>query len=368
MMERRKENRTLKGKKPAIALLLLLSASLVFSGCGGKKPKAEAGNTSANETAAVQANQNNAGDSGNETGANQNSGQNENTVDVEIVSGTSSENAPKDQGSSEVWILASAKVEDNKITIEGTTNLLPGVEIEAEIDAAGYTMFGYQEKTEINNDGTFSMEIKRPDIDKGNLDASISFLPENQDSVLEPYGEKGEKLTGNYIHQEEYDDSVYRKAMTFIRIDANAEAGSEWKSENPIGEKPSDYGDPAIWIKPEVTAEDEYYLIKGKSNLLEGTVLSGDVDIPGYIHFGYGENAEILPDGSFTLRIKKPKDKVGAFYLILEAKPDEDWPKAVAEVYGKLGENFKGDLVKTDQTDEGQIKYIELKMKVDPAK
>ncbi|MBQ4898192.1 hypothetical protein KB559_05015 [Paenibacillus sp. Marseille-P2973] len=42
--------------------------------------------------------------------------------------------------------------------------------------------------------------------------------------------------------------------------------------------------------------------------------------------------------------------------------------KSALAAYGKLGEKLSGDLVKTEQTDEGALKYIELRMKVDPNK
>ncbi|MBQ4898193.1 hypothetical protein KB559_05020 [Paenibacillus sp. Marseille-P2973] len=191
------------------------------------------------------------------------------------MSGTSSEHAPKDQGASDVWLQGSAKIEKDQIVISGTSNLVPGLEI------------------------------------------TISFKPDQQSADLEPYGANGEKMTGTFIHQVEEENQTLHKAVTYIYMDAAAEIGSEWKAENPVGEKPDDYVNPAIWMKPEVNAEEGFYLIKVKSNLLEGTVVSGDIGIPDHVHFGYGEKTQVLPDGSFQVRVKQPKKDVGSFYLVL---------------------------------------------------
>lgn len=348
-------------------VLVGLAAVMILGGCGNGNQDS-AGDPEKNAGPEVMAQDETKGKAAADGNVSDNSSSAENKVDVEIVSGTSSEHAPKDQGASDVWLQGSAKIEQDQIVISGTSNLVPGAKIEAEIDAAGYTMFGYRKQAEINNDGTFEMDIKRPDIKEGTLEITISFKPDQQSADLEPYGANGEKMTGTFIHQVEEENRTLHKAVTYIYMDAAAEIGSEWKSENPVGEKPDDYGNPAIWMKPEVNAEEGFYLIKVKSNLLEGTVVSGDIDIPDHVHFGYGEKTQVLPDGSFQVRAKQPKKNVGSFYLVLQFKPDENLSKSALAAYGKLGEKLSGDLVKTEQTDEGALKYIELRMKVDPNK
>lgn len=343
-------------------VMLCLALSLVLSACGGSGKEQASGTVNQAETRQKQEGTDDAGKEQSGDGADASH------VDVEIVSGTPAKDAPKDQGEPEVWIQGKAVVEADKIVVSGMSNLVPGVEVDAEMDATGYTMVGYREDTETAEDGSFTMELKKPDIKEGVLDVTISFTPSEQSAEISNYGARGEKMTGTFIHQFEEDGEIYRKAVTYMHIDAKANAGSEWNMENPVGEKPADYGDPKVWIKPEVKAENGFYLIRGKSNLLEGTEISADVDIPNYIHFGYGESTEILPDGSFQLKVKQPKKDVGTFYLVLEVEPDEDLPKTVREAYGQRGEKFAGDLVKTEQEDKGPVKYIEMKMKVDPSK
>lgn len=48
----------------------------------------------------------------------------------------------------------------------------------------------------------------------------------------------------------------------------------------PTGEKPDDQGNPEVWIEPTVTFDDKNYYVLGKRNLVEGTEVSVNIDIP----------------------------------------------------------------------------------------
>ncbi|MNJ58876.1 hypothetical protein D3C77_545330 [compost metagenome] len=88
-----------------------------------------------------------------------------------------------------------------------------------------------------------------------------------------------------------------------------------------------------------------------------------DVDIPDHWHIGYSEKVRVKPDGTFSLQMKKPKN-VEAYYIVLKVVPNEDMPKAAKEVYGIKGERFDGELVKAEQTDQGSVTVIQLKIKI----
>lgn len=286
-------------------------------------------------------------------------------VDFEIETSGKPQDAPADQGNPSVWIKGKAKLENERVVIAGTTNLLPGAQMKADITAAGYNMWGYQDETDVNRDGTFEFEIKKPNIKEGTLDVAITFDPAKQAGEIEAYGEDGGKLTGPYIHQYEDSEQLYKKAVAFIRVNADPEkADGEWETEIP-GEKPQDYGSPAVWIDPVISFDGTRYQIMATSNLLEGVEVKGDVDIPDHWHIGYSERTRVMPDGSFSLQMKKPS-KVDTFYIVLKVKPDEDMPKWAKEAYGIKGEKFEGELVKTEQTDQGSISVIQIKMKIKP--
>ncbi|WP_460324882.1 hypothetical protein [Paenibacillus sp. YSY-4.3] len=284
-------------------------------------------------------------------------------VNFEIETSGKSEDAPDDQGDPNVWIKAIAKLENERVVISGTTNLLPGAKMKADLTAAGYNMWGYNDEADVGRDGTFKFDIKQPNIKEGTLDITISFVPKEQAGEMESYGKDGSKLTGSYIHQYEESDQVYQKVLAFIRVSADPEkADREWETEIP-GERPEDYGSPTVWMTPVISFDGTRYQIKATSNLLEGVKVKADVDIPDHWHFGYGESARVMPDGSFSLQMKKP-DKVDTFYIILKVVPDEDMPKAAKEAYGANGEKFDGELVKAEQSDQGSISVIQMKMKI----
>ncbi|WP_155609944.1 hypothetical protein [Paenibacillus woosongensis] len=337
---------------------IVAALAMTVAGCGQGGDAGKAGNV----PAASAMNEGNASSAALESNAAAHDEEGSN-VNFEIETGGKSEDAPADQGDPSVWINATAKLENERVVITGTTNLLPGAKMKADLTAAGYNMWGYNDEAEVGRDGTFKFDIKQPNIKEGTLDITISFVPEEQAGEMEAYGKDGGKLTGPYIHQYEESDQVYQKAVAFIHVNADPEkAGQEWRTEIP-GEKPEDYGSPAVWITPVISFDGKRYLIKGTSNLLEGVKVEADVDIPDHWHFGYGESARVMPDGSFSLQMKKP-DKVDTFYIVLKVVPDEDMPKAAKEAYGANGEKFDGELVKAEQSDQGSISVIQLKMKI----
>lgn len=337
---------------------IVAALAMTVAGCGQGGDAGKAGNVPA-ASAMNEGNVSNAAPES-KAAAHDEKGSN---VNFEIETGGKSEDAPADQGDPNVWIKAIAKLENERVVISGTTNLLPGVKMKADLTAAGYNMWGYNDEADVGRDGTFKFDIKQPNIKEGMLDITISFVPEKQAGEMEAYGKDGSKLYGPYIHQYEESDQVYQKAVAFIHVNADPEkAGQEWETEIP-GEKPEDYGSPAVWITPVISFDGTRYQIKATSNLHEGVEVKADVDIPDHWHIGYGESAKVMPDGSFSLQMKKP-GKVDTFYIVLKVIPNEDMPKAAKEAYGTNGEKFDGELVKAEQSDQGSISVIQLKMKI----
>lgn len=350
------ENMTLRSMLLVWAMILI--AVIVLAGCGKNSDEGKAEDNSVVSAA----DGNDAYNPVPDSNASSNDGDGQN-VNYEIETSGKSKDAPVDQGDSNVWIKGRAKLENERVAIRGTTNLLPGVKMKADITAAGYNMWGYNDEVDVGRDGTFQFDIKKPNIKDGTLNITISFVPEEQAGELEAYGRDGDKLNGPYIHQYEKSDQVYKKAVAFIRVDANPEsANGEWETEIP-GEKSEDYGSPDVWITPVITFDGTYYQIKATSNLLEGVEVKADVDIPDHWHIGYAENAKVMPDGSFSLQMKKPKN-ADTFYIVLRVVPDEDMPKAAKEAYGAKGDKFDGELVKVEQSDQGSISVIQMKIRI----
>lgn len=123
----------------------------------------------------------------------------------------------------------------------------------------------------------------------------------------------------------------------------------------PKWEKPQDYGSPEVWIETEVEEDDQFIYIEGKSNLLEGSSLSGSINIPGYISFGFSDRVLTNPDGSFHMAIRHPKTKIdnlSEYELIIRFTPsDGNSYHYILETYGEQGEKLQGKLVEKEDKD-----------------
>ncbi|UFJ39843.1 hypothetical protein LOK74_17575 [Brevibacillus humidisoli] len=285
-------------------------------------------------------------------------------VEFEVVS-TASEDAPEDQGNLDVRLEGEITVNGKNLIIKGQSNLLPGTEISNDVNVKGYNVWGYNEETEVAGDGSFELEIKKPDV-KNTIQVELYFKPEFQsERIKKAYGENGEKLTGPYVYQYLDSDEIKYKAAAYAYVDPEAADGTKVAFETPKWDKPDDYGQPTIWIKPTVSKDEKHLYVTAKSNLLEGTEVKANIDIPDHWHYGYTDNTQVNPDGSFMLQIEHPKD-VEMYYFLIQFVPDDDmWP-TVTEAYGAKGEKLKGDLVKVKDTNDETVNMIEMKVKITP--
>ncbi|TQK73833.1 hypothetical protein FB479_102470 [Brevibacillus sp. AG162] len=284
-------------------------------------------------------------------------------VNFEVV-GQPSSDAPADQGDPKATLGGELTINSKTLTIKGSSNLLPGAKVKANVTAKGYNMWGYNDETEVNSDGSFELEVKKPDV-KAQMEVELSFTSDQQsDRIQEAYGKTGEKLTGDYVYQYLDSDKLKYKVATFAYVDPKAQTNTKVPFETPVWDKPSDYGQPAIWIKPSITKNGKSLTVAAKSNFLEGTKISGGLDIPNHVHYGYTDQTEVKPDGSFSLQIPQP-DKVKQYYVLIQFIPDENmWP-TVKDAYGEKGEKLKGEFIKIKDSDKKTVNMVEMKIKVD---
>lgn len=349
-------------------LTLLLIVMLVIAGCGGGTSNSpEAGSPETEKPAKRD------GEEASKSNVKQKEeaveapsvAEGQEKVDAEVVEEVSAEGDgnPIDPN---VWIKGEVTIENKKVMIKGSSNLPADTTLRGEITAKGYNMFGYTDDTKTENNGSFSMEIKQPQLkEKDPMDLKIVFKPQDAvDPLKEIFGQKGEKLTGPYVHQYVDSDEIYYQVVAAAVITLD---DKQLQLEEPKWNKPEDQGSPEVWIKPTVSLDKNNYYVTASSNLLEGTQVNLSIDIPDRWHVGYNDETKAGPDGSIKLQVQKPKN-IDNFYILIRVKPDDNmWPTA-KEAYGEKGQKFKGKHVKTENTDEGSIKYIQVKLKVNSKK
>lgn len=259
--------------------------------------------------------------------------------------------APKDQGDYEVRFEGEAERKGKLITIKGQTNLLPESRLVIWLDSVEGTIIGGRGDTQVKEDGTFETELKIPKSSEGLLEVNLKFDPNSDNQpIKDHYGENGEKLKGPFVRLNE--EAEMQRNVTLLTLEIpQDESSASVKIEKPNWDKPNDHGSPTVRIDdPDIQKDDKYLYIEGKTNLLEGTRIKGNLDIPNYIVSGLSDVTEINPDGSYKLIIEKPasmnklKD-IKNYELVLSVSPIDGQWKSNLIIYGVNGEKFQGDHV-----------------------
>ncbi|WP_428911644.1 OmpA family protein [Niallia sp. Krafla_26] len=233
---------------------------------------------------------------------------------------------------------------EGKITIKGESNLLPGSRVVGEVLVDDEKFFA--DTTEIvQEDGSFTMEIDHHDLDETTKVAlKFHFDGQQDDSIKRNYGERGQKLTGNYIYTHKGKvgggdpQNIYKMAKTEVTFDQGEEMAVRQFSEPSWYQIPEDMGEPRVWIEIEEIKNDEnYYYLHGRSNLLEGSILHGSFVFD-------NDQASVLPDGSFNMKFKYEYKENAEFELKFDPSLYYQW-NVIKETYGEKGQKLVGDLV-----------------------
>lgn len=273
--------------------------------------------------------------------------------------------APDDQGDYDVWLQGEATLNDKQITVDGSTNLLPGAKLTFSLEAIEGAIVGSSGSAIVEEDGTFHLESKVPDqYDYPVIYAEITFQPDYADEdIKKHYAQSGENLKGPFVRLYEENEQLKKQIALQLPLGQNDEAVTV-PIEAPKWEEPQDYGSPEVWVETEVTEDGEFVYIDGKSNLLEGTSLRGDINVSGYITPGLVDHVVTNPDGSFHMAITHPErkiDDVAEYELLIRFIPsDGNNYHYIYETYGEKGDKLQGNLV---QEENGES-IIAFKQKV----
>jgi len=218
----------------------------------------------------------------------------------------------------------------------------------------------------VEEDGSFQMELDRPSefSDGKYIEIALEVTPSSQpDEIIELYGKNGENLTGAPIYQrEDFDGALsnYIYLPIFVLLEGD-ESVMEFSTPERE-ERPADYGDPEVWIEYELSNDHRFYYVKGKTNLLEGTAITG-----GYFsspnaytpQYTYMNKTLVEPDGTFLLRISySSMTEKGFIKVESSTNLGHSLKKSMDEHYGEKFEKMTGEYVVKDE-DKNKL-YFEL--------
>ncbi len=163
------------------------------------------------------------------------------------------------------------KEKDDKILIDGKSNLIEGARVVGKVIVGENEILS--DSTEvIEKDGSFSMELDHHKYGEAEVVVTFDFKSMQDEAIVEQYGEGGKDMTGPYVYMDEHHKELNQKAEVRMALSPEDESDTHAFTEPEWNERPEDYGDPRIWIEvDEVTTDEYYFYLKGKTNLLEGS-------------------------------------------------------------------------------------------------
>lgn len=262
----------------------------------------------------------------------------------------------KKTGDPEVYLGGNVIEKDGQIVVEGESNLKEGSRVIGKVIVDEDDVLS--DTTElVDEKGNFNMEMDHHEYGDAEVVILFDFLESHQEEeIIEQYGEGGEKLEGPYIYLDEHweVDQVNKKAEVRLSLSADGDEKKHKFEEPEWQERPEDYGDPRVWFEvDDITEDGEFFYLKGSTNLLEGSKISGWYSD----RWGATDETRINPDGTFELKIeyKYSEDP----YFTIEFSPyDSQW-ETIRETYGHDGEKLVGNLVESSRDSQSLIAIIE---------
>lgn len=219
------------------------------------------------------------------------------------------------QGDYNVYIGGEVIETDDKIIINGESNLIPGARVVGEVSVGKNIRYIFHPKVEdvdylddtseiVDDDGSFYMELSHPNLDE-ETEVAVKFHFDGQqnDDVIRHYGDRGQKLEGPYIYKHQGEvggrgpDNIFNKAEVKTVFMPEKEKAVRQFKEPDWYEDVDDLGDTRVWIEvDEINDDGDYFYVHGRSNLIEGSRIN--------IRRNHSKEAETMvnPDGSFNFK------------------------------------------------------------------
>lgn len=251
-----------------------------------------------------------------------------------------------------ISITAEVHVDEEQIIVEGQSNLPEGAVLNSSAVANRWAQIPFMDRAIIEADGSFRFEF--PSVTS---DTEVKLSLARDSLTKEWYGNHFEKVAGPHKRATQNSEE-FNVIMEFF-IDGLREKPYTISVEEPIWDIPNDYGDPEIWMKVDYEITHRHIIFFGKSNLVEGSFLGGNLSTSKQIVPFSFDHTNVLPDGSFILRIPYQNLQPG-LYLPIRFIPSDNYYDLPLELYGEKGEYLKGELVETDGDEQYILYEVEI--------
>ncbi len=260
-------------------------------------------------------------------------------------------------GSPEVHLGGKVTEKDDKIIIDGESNLIEGSRVIGKVIVNDNEVIS--DATElVDKKGNFKMELDHHQYGNAEVVVLFDFLESYQEEeITEHYGEGGAKLEGPYVYIDEHwdVDQVNKKAEVRLPLETDETETKHVFAEQEWNKKPKDYGEPRVWFEvDDITEDEEYFYLQGRTNMLEGSKITAWYSD----RSGSRDETRVNPDGTFDFKIeyKYSEDP----YFTIKFDPYNSQWETIRETYGHDGEKLVGNLVETSNGSlylEADIEY-----------
>jgi hypothetical protein len=256
-------------------------------------------------------------------------------------------------GDAEIYLGGEVKEKDDKILIDGKSNLKQGARVVGKVIVGENEVLS--DSTEVvEKDGSFSMELDHHKYGEAEVVVTFDFTSMQDEAIVEQYGEGGIDMKGPYVYMDEHWNELIQKAEVRLTLSPEDESDTHAFTEPEWQERPEDYGDPRVWIEvDEVTTDDDYFYLKGKTNLLEGSQISGYYSD----RWHESDKTRIKPDGTFELKFEYWYSEDDPSFTV-KFEPYSQW-HTIEEAYGRNGEKLVGNLVEKSGSSQLIKKFVE---------
>ncbi|MFD2673293.1 hypothetical protein [Marinicrinis sediminis] len=148
-------------------------------------------------------------------------------VEMDQASDEEMTNDTAELSETDVRMEGQVTLNDDRLLIEGLSNLMPGAILIAEATLKGSDWVSEEGSAQVNPDGSFSIRLDKPELEEGQIDLYVRFRPADQaDDVKLRYGSEGEELEGDLISSYEEEDTTLQQVQVSAQVDLSEEAPS----------------------------------------------------------------------------------------------------------------------------------------------